>query len=174
MSWGKRIRIAFDGKVYNVTSALKDSFRLIETTYGTYIYPINVTYGANDHEIYLEFSDFYRAVQPLTLEYLSGTTFGGKDFVMEAFTITPTILNCNPNDASEYLSVSDITVTGEIKVAFDGKLYSETGCLAVGSINIAGTNVKLEFYQRYAETGYLAINSISVSGQYCDINGVPL
>lgn len=174
MSWGKRIRIVFDRKVYNVTSSLKDYFRLIETTYETYIYPLNVAYGANDHEIYLEFDDFYRAVQPLMLEYLGGTSFGGKDFVMDPFTISPTILNCNPSEENEYLVVSDISVFGEIKEAFDGKLYGDVGYLQVGSISVAGTSILLAFNQRYAETGYLAVNSISVSGQYCDINSIPL
>ena len=147
MSWSKRIRIVFDRKVYNVTPTLKDYFRLIETTYGTYIYPINVTYGANDHEIYLEFNDFYRALQPLTLEYLGGTTFGGKDFEMDAFTLTPIILNCNPSDANEYLALSNIEIDGVIAVGFDGKLYSNE---------------------------YLQLGSATAAGQYCDINGIPL
>ena len=172
MDWGKRIRIAFDRKVYNVTSALKDYFRLIETTYGTYIYPTNVTYGSNDHEIYLEFADFYRAVQPFALEYLGGTTFGGKDFEMDAFTITPTITNVNPSDADEYLSVSDISIEGAIVVSFDGILH-ENEYLQVGSIIVSGTNVLLTFYKRYT-TEYLQVASISVAGQYCDINGTPL
>lgn len=174
MSWSKRIRIVFDRKVYNVTSALKDYFRLIETIYGTYVYPINVTYGANDHEIYLEFADFYRSVQPLTLEYLGGTSFGGKDFAMESFVITPTILNCNPNDASEYLAVSGISVLGEIGLAFDGKAYAGDEHLQLGSVTVSGTNVLLQFYKRYSGDEHLQVSTVAVSGQYCDINGIPL
>lgn len=172
MSWSKRIRIVFDRKVYNVTPALKDCFRLVETTYGTYVYPINVTYGVNDHEIYLEFADFYRAVQPLSLEYLGGTSFGGKDFNMEAFILTPIILNVNPSDADEYLSISSININGEIIIAFDGKAYSDDYISA--SISVAGAITQLIFTSGYAKDNYLQVGSIGISGQYCDINGVPL
>lgn len=172
MSWSKRIRIVFDRKVYNVTSSLKDYFRLVETTYGTYVYPLNVTYGANDHEIYLEFTDFYRAVQPLTLEYLGGTTFGGKDFPMDAFTITPNILNVNTSDADEYL-ISSINIIGEIIIAFDGEAYSDD-YISASSISVSGTITQVIFTNGYAEDNYLQVGSIGILGQYCDINGVPL
>ena len=172
MSWGKRIRIVFNGKLYNVTSALKNYFRLIETIYGTYIYPVNVTYRKSDQEIYLEFNDFYRAVPPLSLEYLGGTTFGGKDFVMDAFIIIPTIINLNPNDASDgFLKLAEIGVSGTIAVSFNGKMYADE-YLQV-NMSIAGTYLLITFNQRH-DNEYLKLNTVTVSGQYCDINGIPL
>lgn len=172
MNWSKRIRVVFDRKVYNVTSSLKGYFRLAESIYGTYIYPTDVTYGANDQEIYLEFNDFYRAIQPLSLEYLGGTSFGGKDFAMEAFTLAIEIRNVNPSDADEFLIVSDVSVSGEITLTFDGKLYTSE-YLQLASINVSGTNISLSYYKQYASE-YLQIASISVAGQYCDVNGIPL
>ena len=45
-----------DGKVYNVSNIEKTQLRLINA-WGEYMYPISVTYGANDHEVYLHFDN---------------------------------------------------------------------------------------------------------------------
>lgn len=173
MSWSKRIRIVFDGKLYNVTPLLKDYFRLVEAIYGTYIYPISVGYGANDHELYLEFADFYRAVQPLSLEYLGGTSFGGKDIELDPFSLIPNLSNINPSDSDEYLSVYSIIVIGEIKASEPSKIYSDEH-LQVNTITAIGVNLLATFTKGYLNDDYLQVNAITMTGQYCDINGVPL
>lgn len=171
MSWSKRIRIVFDGRLYKIPSDLKNYFRLVEA-YDTFIYPYSVTLGQNENELYLNFNDIYRAVQPLTLEYLGGSDLAGKDFDVEAFTLIPSIVNINPSDVDEYLCLSGVDVAGSIVVTFDGKAY-DNEYLRLGEVTVAGTVLQLTFYDRYTYE-YLQLASITVSGQYCDINGVPL
>lgn len=171
--WGKRIRVVFDGKLYNVLASLNQYFRIKETEYGTYIYPTSITYGENDHELYLEFDNLNQRVLPFELEYLGGALLGGVDFALDPFSIVPVIQGLHPKEGHDYLGVGSIDVTGTIAVAFDYKLYGEMGHLGISSITVGGTCSILTYAKRYGND-YLSVNSITVAGQYCDVNGNPL
>lgn len=172
MDWGKRIKLVFDKKVWYVTPKTKDAFRLVETTYNTYIYPSSITYGANEHEIYLNFDDINQAVEPLNLEYLGGTDIGSIDLPMEAFIISASTKNLNSHGDYEYLEISNINIIGEITIAFDGKAYADE-YLQLGSVGVVGENIGMVFSKVYVSE-CLQVNSITVEGQYIHIDDIEI
>lgn len=174
MNYGKIVCLKFDGKVYNVSNIEKTQLRLINT-WGEYMYPISVTYGANDHEVYLHF-DNINTFGANKLECLQTIAMGSEGVSFGEFLIDIYLYNLLPRDLA-YMEVVDITVSGDIAVAFDGKGYfEEEGHLQANTILVSGENIVLVFKKGYLNeiAGYLEANTISVSGEYCDINGVPL
>src|SRR5665648_500164 len=137
MNWGKRIIIKYDKDLYNVTPDLKTKFRLNEVNYGTYIYPVNVTYGADHKELYLEFEDFNNINQPVKLEYI-GTELMGLDLEVDTLSTDLDLKNLNYIGNFEYMNMS-VGATGEMKVAFDGKGYLPTEYVEMSSIGATGT-----------------------------------
>jgi len=174
MNWGKRIIVKYDKNLYNVTPALKTAFRLKEMNYGTYIYPIAVTYGADNKELYLEFEDFNNANEPLLLEYPNETALSGLDFPTEVFSIAPTLINLFKRGAYEYLGMTSIEATGVMLVLFDGKGYLPTEYIQLSSITATGTLFPLVFKEGYLPTEYIQLSSITATGVYCDVNGIPV
>lgn len=172
MNWGKRIILTFDRPVYHVSSLELPKWAL-KNAYGNLMYPINIMYGISQNIIYLDFEDFNSIAEPITLECLGCVEMGSPDLPLGeiSFPFYPKNLWPIPGDF-EYLALSDITVEGEIIVAFDGKVYTDE-YLQLASIAVEGTYQYVEFKERH-EDEYLQLASITVEGQYCDINGVPL
>ena len=169
MNWGKRIIVKYDKNLYNVTPDLKAAFRLKEMNYGTYIYPIAVTYGADNKELYLEFEDFNNANEPLMLEYI-GTSLMGLDLEVDTFETYPALKNLNYKGNFEYLETG-INVIGEMFVAFDGKAYLDEHVQA--SIAVSGTQYLVTYKEGYLQKEHVEM-SVNVTGIYCDVNGVPI
>lgn len=174
MNYGTIVCMKFDGKVYNVSSAEKTRYRIIDY-YGEIVYPIDVTYGANDHEVYLHFVDINNLVFPAQFECLQ-TIAMGSDYVSFGAFINEIFLDHLwpvPGDVA-YLSVDAVDVAGTIAIAFDGNAYLNDGYLLLSDVTAAGTVVTPTFYKRYLYDGHLALSTVAVAGQYCDINGNPL
>lgn len=173
MDYGKIVKLTFDGKVHNISSAEKTRYRLING-YGEYIYPTNVTRGATDNEVYLHFDDINGLIFPAQLECLQTIAMGSEYVSFGAFVMDVWLQNLwpVPGDA-EYLELSTVEVSGTIAIAFDGKAYFDE-YLGLSSVSVAGTGVLLTFYKRYLYDGYLGLSTVTVAGQYCDISGNPL
>lgn len=173
MNYGKILKLTFDGKVYNISLQEKTRLRLVNA-YGEYIYPVNVTQGAKDNEVYLHFNNINNLVFPAQLECLQTIAMGSEYVSFGVFTVDLFLDHlCPVPGDTEYLALISVEVLGKIAVAFDGKMYLED-YLALSSVSVAGSSVMLSFYNRYIYDGYLALSSVSVAGQYCDINGNPL
>lgn len=169
--WGRRVKLVFDSKVWHVSPLIKDSFRLVETLYNTYLYPISVTYGDVENEMYINFDNMNQAVEPLFIEYLGGTTLGSEDVPMDAFYTQVAIKNLNNHGDYEFV-YADLSLTGELAEAFNGKLY-ETEYLQTATMDLGGSFFTATFTQ-LKEDEYMTASNMSLTGQYCDVNGIPL
>ena len=180
--WGKKIKVVFadaggGAELHDVKSSeLTSVFRLREDTYMTYLYPSSVTIGEMPNEIILNFQDFNQSPPPWTLQYLGGTSLRGKDLPVDAFDMPIDLKNLNRHGDYEYVKITDISVSGLIDIAFDGKLYADpVGHVVLSNISVAGTNITFVFEKAYAnQIGCVKIANIAVAGQYADINGIPL
>ena len=171
--WGKRIKLSYDKPVYYLVSSLAiTKFRLADVL-GTYIYPTSVTYGETTQELYLEFDDFNAVVgNPITLEYLGGIDLGGIDIPFDAFSLSFWAKNLDPKGGHEYIDLSDVSISGVIQEAFDGKVY-ESEYVDLSDISISVNFNEISYSQRYLSE-YVDLSNVTISGQYCDINGNPL
>lgn len=170
MNYGKRIKLTFDRAVSHVSNkeitkwALKDM-------YGDYTYPVNITYGATNSEVYLDFADFNSIAEPCTLECLGCIEMGSNELPFDPSSSPIVLYNLWPVPCdNEYLGISDISFTGTLAVSFNGQLF-EDEYLQLTPVFTA-TNLIVSFNNRY-ENEYLAM-TVTMSGQYCDINGIPL
>ena len=177
MDYGKILKMQFDGRVHNVSSIEKTRYRIVNA-YSEYIYPIDVTYGQNDHEVYLHFTDINNLVFPAYLECLQTIKMGSDYVSFEAFTMEIFLQNLLPVPRDfEYVALNSVDVTGEMIITFDGKVYyDETRYVEVSSVSVSGNSELVRFNEGYYdETKYISMSAtVTVSGQYCDINGVPL
>ena len=179
-NWGKRLRLVFAGEgaeseLFDVVSSdLITKIRLKETEYGTYIYPISVTKGANPNELYIDFEDFNNLQNPHTLEYIGGGLLRGSDLPVGEFEIIPNISwwNLHRNGGVDYLEMA-VGINGEIAIGFDGKMYY-TEYLEINTISINGTVTDLIFRENKSTKEYLQISSIAVNGTYADADGIPI
>lgn len=175
MNYGKIVRLLFDQKVWHVSNIEKTRFRLINA-YSEVCYPINITYGENDHEVYLHFTDI-NLFGANKLECLETIKMGSESIHLAAFVIDIFLDNLQPTD-SLYVGLSSINVFGKIDEAFDGKMYFDENehCINLSSVSTSGQIQLLSFYAGYIDenTNFVNINSINVSGQYCDVNGTPV
>lgn len=172
MNYGKIIKLKFDGRVYNISSKEKSRFRLIDA-YGKYTYPVDVTVGASNEEVYLHFDDINGLIFPAYLECLQTIAMGSENVSFSAFTTEMFLDNLWPiPGAAEYFEISSIDAIGEYALAFDGKAYFDE-YLQISSVAVVGNCVALTFSSRYFSE-YYQITSVAASGQYCDINGNPL
>lgn len=172
MNYGKIIRLRFDGKVFNVSSLEKTRYRLINF-YGEITYPTNVTYGADDHEIYLHFDDINNLVFPAQFECLRTIKMGSELVSFGAFIKDVALENLHPRGDFEYVELASVLITGENIEAFDGKAYtSEYGTLT--GVTVTGGMVELTFKSGYLNGEYETLTGVTVTGTYCDVNGVPI
>lgn len=174
LNWGKKCKIVFDRELHNISSDICESFRLVETMYGTFIYPEEVTIGSSVNELILHFENFNEAVTPLELQYIGGTNFGGVDFPLEPFVITPTIRHLNPTTSRDNILINDITLSGEFFIPFDGKVFGEDSNIKATSLEFTASYFETTFSSGLVDDGYISAATINLTGQHCDINGVPL
>ena len=173
--WGKRIKLVFDKDIYIADSAeLITKLRLKEDNYGTYIYPSSVTIGDVPNALHINFEDFNQAQIPVTLEYLGGSSLRGKDSQVDTFSLAADISwqNLNRNGDCEYVEITSINISGEVTIAFDGKLYHNE-YLNLSAIAVSGVCVQL-IHNNINANEYLNLSAIAVSGVRADINGVPV
>lgn len=175
MNYGKIVRLTFNNKVFYVSPIEKTRFRLINI-YGEYMYPVNVTYGLTDHEVYLHFTDINK-FGANKLECFETIQMGSADIHIPAFVMKVGLDGLMPTDMS-HIELSQFNFTGEIKGMTFLKAYLDdnTSYANLDSISFAGDILKVNFVEGYLEenTSYVNLNTITFSGQYCDINGVPL
>ena len=178
--WGKRIRLVFadDGggsELFDIISAeLITKFRLKENNYNTYIYPTSVTVGDLPNTLYLNFTDFNNAQYPMTLEYLGGS-LRGQDLKVEPFTLSATISWWNLNRKGDYekIELASIDVAGtNVLLTFYNSYHQEA--LELDSISIAGTLQLITFYEGKTSEESLELTDISIAGTYADADGVPV
>lgn len=175
MDYGKRIRVVFDGPVYNMNpSELKLKFRLKEDNYNTYIYPTWVSYGDSTSELFLDFADFNQVQNPYSLEYLGEALTGpgapDNELFVDEFSIVPTLINLNRYGDYEGLSVTP-AVDGDVMGVnnYEGFAASYLDL----NVAVAGENAEVTFKEGYF-AGYLEISSVTVAGTYADADGIPI
>lgn len=173
MDYGKRIKLTFDRPVSHVANAELPRW-VLKNAYAEIINPIAISYGESQNIVNLDFVDFNNIVEPATLECLGCIAMGSPDLPFDPFSMPVYLKNLYPIPSdNEYLFISDVSISGEIVIAFDGKLYGDE-YIEIGSVSISGQNILLVYKNGYVDNGYIQISSVSISGQYCDINGIPL
>jgi len=169
MNYGKVIRLAYDGKVYNVSGSEKSNFVLVNG-YNEKLQPTDIRYGDTDSEFDIVFPDFNNFVGMGMLHCYGCDAMGSPDIPFDAFSISIGLKNLAP-----LVSVSEnietvLSSTGEVDLSFDGKSYTDENLTI--SITAYGLIEESTFRKRYESEN--VIITVAMSGQYCDSNGVPI
>ena len=169
MNYGKIVCLKFDGNVYFLSNIEVAKFRL-KNVWGEYVYPTSITYGANDHEVYLHFTDI-NTFGANKLECLGTIKMGGDGIPFSPFEMDIFLDNLAPCDNS-YLGLLSIEVLGTLAIGFDGNAYLD-GYVELGTMAMVGRIGSLPDGNAYLD-GYVELGTISVAGQYCDADGIPI
>lgn len=169
MNYGKIVKLTYDGPVHNVSNSEAARFRLINA-YNEHMYPVAVSYGQTQNEIYLHFDNFNNIVKPTQLECLGCLEMGSPDLPFDAFALPVELENLFPVPwLRDYLS-AEIDVAGVIQLGFDGKMYGNEYVSAALTMN--GNVLAMQYLGAYGKE-YLSA-TLNMSGVYCDANGVPI
>lgn len=173
LNYGKIVRLIYDGPVKYVSDLECTTMRLRDWR-GKYYYPLHVTYGESESEVYLHFSDINNLAFPCYLDCLQTIKMGSDYVQFGAFVrqINLPLLWYNPMDR-EYLDVH-LSVTGTLIPLIFSKRYTPDGNITLLNISTTGDLYELTFKKGYFPDGYMVLSSVDVTGQYCDINGNPL